>query len=555
MKIRFILLFSFVFGFTFFSCKTDNSKKDAVQIEEIRQWNPEDTRPLAGVTEKRGLILKTDMATPGYIMFSPSFGTDTYLMDLDGKIVHKWAGEVSTMMSSYLFQNGHLFRLERDENFPTFAFGGQAGIIREYDWDGNLIWDYKLANEKELLHHDIEVMPNGNVLAICYEVRTPEESIAEGRDPGRLLKGGLWIDKIIEIKPIRPSGGEIVWEWDMWDHLVQDFDANKTNYGVVKDHPRKIDINTFSMEAEGGPIMDEAQIEQMKAMGAMTSNANVDNQRSDITHVNAVSYNAELDQIAFSSPGFGEIYIIDHGITTEEAKGSAGDLLYRWGNPQNYGAGTKENQKLFGQHDVKWIPKGYPGEGHLIAFNNDIHNPNNKLPSLGAALAKAQSPDPHVAVGDFGNYSSIVEWVLPENENGGYRISEDGAFGPTEPYWEYIAPDKYSFYSPFVSGAQRMKNGSTLITEGVRGRLFEVNSENKIVWEYWNPYNNGYTLPDGSLPQPVGPFIYAQYRSTHFDSDFPAFIGKDLRPIDPQPEPFVFKMPPPPPIQGNDSQQ
>ena len=546
MKIRFILLLLIFLGFTF-SCKTEDSKQETIQTEEIRQWNPEDTRSLAGVTEKRGLISKTDMATPGYVKFSPSFGTDTYLMDLDGKIVHKWPGVLSTMLSSYLFENGNLLRLERDENFPVFAFGGQAGVIREYDWDGNLVWDFKLANAKELIHHDIEVLPNGNVLAICYEARTPEESIAAGRDPGRVLKGGLWIDKIIEIKPIRPNGGEIVWEWDMWDHLIQDFDATKANYGVVKDHPRKININTHSFEAEGGPIMDEGQIEQMKAMGAMTSNANVDNQRSDITHVNAVSYNAELDHIAMSCPGFGEIYIIDHSISTEEAKGSAGDLLYRWGNPQNYGAGTKEDQKLFGQHDVKYIPKGFPGEGHLMAFNNDIHNPDNKLPSLGAALAKAQSPDPHVAVGDFGNYSSVVEWILPEIGDGSYKISEDGAFGPTEPYWEYIAPDKYSFYSPFVSGAQRLKNGNTLITEGVRGRLFEVTPEKKIVWEYWNPYNNGYTLPDGSLPQPVGPFLYAQFRSTHFNLDFPAFNGKDLKPISPQPEPFIFKMPPPPP--------
>jgi hypothetical protein len=552
MRIRFILLFALLFSFSY-SCKTDNAKQDISEVTEIRQWNPEDTRALAGVTEKRGLILKTDLATPGYILFSPSFGTETYLMDLDGNIVHKWPGELNTMLSSYLFENGHLFRVERDENFPVFAFGGQAGIIREYDWDGNLIWDYKLANGKELLHHDIEVMPNGNVLAICYKARTPEESIKAGRDPQRVLKGGLWIDKIIEIKPIRPSGGEIVWEWDMWDHLVQDFDATKSNYGVIKDYPRKININTHSIEAESGPIMDEEQIEQMKAMGVMTSNANVDNQRSDITHVNAVAYNAELDQIAFSCPGFNEIYIIDHSISTEEAKGVAGDLLYRWGNPQNYGGGNKEDQKLFGQHDVKWVPTSSSGGGHLMAFNNDIHHPDNKLPSLGAALAKAQSPDPHVAVGDFGNYSSVVEWVLPEIQNGTYMISEEGAFGPSEPYWEYIAPDKYSFYSPFVSGAQRLKNGNTLITEGVRGRLFEVNPDNKIVWEYWNPYNNKYTLPDGSIPQPVGPFIYAQYRSTHFTPDFPAFSGKELKPISPQPEPFVFKMPPPPPAKSTDS--
>ena len=53
-------------------------------------------------------------------------------------------------------------------------------------------------------------------------------------------------DKIIEIKPSIPSGGEVVWEWDMWDHMIQDFDSSKANYGVVKDHPRKININTFS---------------------------------------------------------------------------------------------------------------------------------------------------------------------------------------------------------------------------------------------------------------------------------------------------------------------
>lgn len=555
MKIRFILLLFILFGFTFFSCKTDNSKQDVVQTEEIRQWNPEDTRSLNGVTEKRGLKLNTEMATPGYVMFSPTSSTDTYLMDMEGQIVHKWAGTLSSMMSGYLLENGHLFRLERDENFPNFAFGGQAGIIREYDWDGNLLWDYKLANEKELLHHDIEVMPNGNVLAICYEARTPEESVAAGRDPGRVLKGGLWIDKIIEIKPTRPSGGEVVWEWDMMDHLVQDIDPAKANYGAVKDHPRKIDINIFSTEAEGGPIMNEEQIEQMKAMGIMTSNATVDNQRSDITHVNAVGYNAELDQIVFSSPGFSEIYIIDHSISTKEAKGNAGDLLYRWGNPQNYGAGNKEDQRIFGQHDVKWIQEGFPGEGHLILYNNDIHNPSNKLPSLGAALGQVQSPDLPVAVGDFGNYSAIYEWALPEMENGVYPISENGTFGPTELHWEYIAQDTYSFYSPFVSGVQRLKNGNTLITEGVKGRFFEVTPEKKIVWEYWNPYIDKYTLPDGSVPQPIGPFIFAQYRSTHFDKDFAAFQGKDLQPISPQPKPFVFEMPPPPPSQKNDSIQ
>ena len=110
MKIRFIVLLTILLGFTF-SCKTDNSNQETTEPMVVREWKPEDTRALAGVTEKRGLILKTEMATPGYVLFSPSFGTDTYLMNMDGEIVHKWPGEFNTMLSSYLMDNGHLFRL------------------------------------------------------------------------------------------------------------------------------------------------------------------------------------------------------------------------------------------------------------------------------------------------------------------------------------------------------------------------------------------------------------------------------------------------------------
>ena len=539
MKTRLILTLTALL-FISYSCKKDTSEKQVAEKIEIRQWKPEDTRNISGVMAKRGLITKTDRATPGYVLFQPSSGTQSFLIDMNGDIVHAWKGELNSMCA-YLLENGHLIRLERDINFPTFAAGGQAGRIREYDWDGNMVWDFEYANEKELIHHDIEIMPNGNILAISYEVKTVEEAIAAGRDPKHLPKAGIWPDKIIEIKPTKPRGGEIVWQWHMWDHLIQDIDETKRNYGVISENPGKININVHE---EGGPPMSKEQIDHMKKMGFMTSNATVDNQGSDITHVNSISYNPLLDQIAISVPHYNEIFIIDHNTTTEEAKGSGGDLLYRWGNVENYNKGGKENRILYGQHDLKWIPEGYPGAGNLMVFNNDIVNSNNKLPSVWAAIMSAKSPDPQVAIGDIGNHSAVIELSPDLMEDGTYVLLEDGTYGPSEPIWTYTAPDTYSFYSAFISGAQRLKNGNTLVTAGAEGRFIEVTPENDIVWEYWNPYNFEYKLPDGSPPQPIGPFLYGQFRSTHFAPDYPAFRGKELSSISPQPEPFIFKLPP-----------
>lgn len=558
MKIRFIVLLSLLLVFAF-SCKTDNSKQEVSETVEVRQWKPEDLRAIAGNRAKRGLISKSDMATQGYVLFSPYTGTTTFLMDKDGMVVHKWEGELSATLNGYLLENGHLIRMERDVDFPTFAAGGLGGRLREYDWDGNLVWDFEYANEKEVMHHDLEVLPNGNILAISFELITVEEAIAAGKDPNTIAKAGIWPDKIIEIKPTKPFGGEIVWEWHMWDHLIQDFDASKANYGVISEHPERIDVN-IKNDFDFPPLPPE-DVQHMKDAGILTANFTSDNLASDISHANAVVYNPELDQIAISIKHFGEVYVIDHSTTTEEAKGSTGgkwgrggDLLYRWGNPANYGRGSEADRKLFNQHDLKWIQTDYPGGNNFLVFNNDIPDPNNKMPSPLGAMMATRSADPEVSIADIGNYSSVLEFGLPTKENGAYVIPDDGAIGPSEMAWQYIAPDKYSFYSPIMSCAQRLKNGNTLITQGINGRIFEVTPDKQIVWEYWNPYKFDYKLPDGTNPQPGGSITaYGLFRSTQYGADYPAFVGKDLKPISPQPEPFIFKMPPPPPT--NDSIQ
>jgi len=435
-----------------------------------------------------------------------------------------------------------MVRLERDPDFPIFSTGGQTGRIREYTWEGELIWDFKYADEQFLLHHDIDFLPNGNILATSFEVKSAEEVREAGRHPESIPKAGVWPDKIIEIEPQYPTGGKIVWEWHFWDHIVQDYDKNLANYGVVKENPRKVDINIYHLK----PPMTAAQLKQRKATGALTTNASLDNINSDITHINAISYNAALDQIALSFPHHGEIFIIDHSTTTEEAKGSTGgkwghggDLLYRWGNPANYGQGTKADMGLFFQHDLRWIPEGMPGAGNLLVFNNEYPGGKGKYPKIFAALGGEKTS--FLSIGALDNYSQILEFTPPTDADGKYSQSKNGTFVPTKPAWQYMAPDKYSFYAPFVSGAHRMKNGNTFITAGPKGQFMEVTPKGDIVWEYWNPYVTNYRLPDGSAAQPGGPFTYIQFRASHIAANFAAFEGRELQPIAPQPAVYVPK--------------
>ncbi|NNE01800.1 MAG: hypothetical protein HKN52_01440, partial [Eudoraea sp.] len=217
-KLRYLLLLLFI-SVSFYSCKTEKSGNEDLATVEVKEWQPEDTRSLSGVSVKRGLILNTEKGTDGYVLFEPSSSTFTFLINKEGDVVHTWESDLNSM-NSYLLPTGNLVRLERDENFPTFAAGGQAGRIREYDWEGNMVWDYKYFSETELIHHDIEIMPNGNILAISYEALSTEEAIALGKDPHHIPKAGIWLDKIIEIEPVKPDGGNIVWEWHMKDHLI-----------------------------------------------------------------------------------------------------------------------------------------------------------------------------------------------------------------------------------------------------------------------------------------------------------------------------------------------
>lgn len=445
-----------------------------------------------------GLVFCDERASEGYTLFAPIPSNTTYLIDHEGRLVHTWTspGEHRPALSAYLLPDGDLLRTANiaASSPGNFSGGGTGGKLERISWGGELEWSWEYSSETFISHHDIEPMPNGNILMIAWEERTEAEALQAGRNPeiASDSPGGqnnVWPDHIIEVEPVGNDSANIVWRWHAWDHLIQDYDPTKDNYGVVADHPERININYA-----GG-----------------TGNAAG---RADWMHCNGIDYNPVLDQIAISCRSMHEIYIIDHSTTTEEAAGSiggnsgkGGDILYRWGNPQVYHQGLSSDQQLFGQHDVNWIPEGHPHAGSLSLFNNG----NDRYPS----------------------YSSVEILSPPTDESGNYTIQSNGTYGPNAPDWSWNLGEV--MYSGSISGVDMLPNGNMVVTHGTKGTLLEVDSSGEVVWTYINPvgpngpYNQSEPVPPG---QRAGTTANAVFKAHHISATHPALLNRTLTPLE-----------------------
>ncbi|MBU0498061.1 MAG: aryl-sulfate sulfotransferase [Candidatus Thermoplasmatota archaeon] len=403
---------------------------------------------------------ENSMILDGQILFSPMWSTTTYLVDNSGVVNNTWSSSFFPGVAVWWLGDGTILRTIRVGVGP--GTGGAGGGVQIVEWDGSVVWDYRYNTGGYMTHHDVKSLPNGNVLLIAWETKSRSDAIAAGRNPSYVSNNGMMPDHIIEVQPTGPTSGSIVWEWHVWDHLIQDYDPSKTNYGVVANHPELVNINY------------------------------VTSTNSDWMHTNSVDYHEEFDQILISIHNFNEIWVIDHSTTTAEASGhtggnsgKGGDLLYRWGNPLAYQAGTINDRKLFSQHDASWIKPGYPGEGNILVFNNGANRPGS-------------------------HYSTIDEITPPVNNNGEYYLQSGTAYGPAVQTWIYTANPPTSFYASHISGAQRLIDGNTIICNGETGKIFEVTPEGATVWQYTNPYPTPSTndifkivyIPPGEPPQP-----------------------------------------------------
>lgn len=381
---------------------------------------------------KEGLeVFNGEKVYDGLILINDASANSVYLMDKTTKIIHEWNLEGKRLGNdATLLDDGRLLAMLESEN-PEITLGGYGGLISIMDKEGNVEWSFEYSDENHIAHHDTKMLPNGNILFLSWEKKSIEETNQIG------FKTGTQIiyDAILEINP---QTDEIVWEWHMWDHLVQDFDETKQNFGDVSSNPRLIDINYLEVQNEFG----------------------------DVSHANGIDYDDDKDLIYLSVNYYSEIWVIDHSTTTTQAKSKnggnysvGGDLVYRFGNPSAYK--DINGTRLFDRNHHPNLLDG-DKKGNILIYSNGLNS----------------------------NQSTVYELKIPEKFS-----LEPNQDNEPDIIWNFTNPD---LFAGRVSGADMLPNGNILITEGDFG-FWEVSEQGEILWRYntlgffWRGYHYDYT--------------------------------------------------------------
>ena len=417
-----------------------------------------------------GVVTRNDAKlSSGYTLFNAS--RETYLIDEDGQVVHKWRSSRS-VFTSYLRPSGNLLRdgcVALDS--PGFQVGGAGGVVEEVSWHNELVWVYDFyPYQQTLSHHDLEPLPNGNVLVLVWERKTKQQATDAGRGSDLMPDNEVWNNLVLELRP-EGTTATVVWQWSMWDHIVQDLSEKLPNFGGIGAHPELFDINfcpvggiyaqrnrKLATKGQGKGTQDPSGLALWDRAGGQTG-------EKDWLHINCVSYDEARDLIVLCINVSSEFIVIDHGTTVHEARGhtggtrgKGGDILYRFGNPVACRRGTLQDQVLFCPHSATFV-KVAAGTCNVLVFNN------------------GRAPDRL--------FSTVDEYELPFNPAGSFydTVAKPKAIWSFGPQQGKLG----SFYCTYISGAQRLPNGNTLVTMGPQGIIFEVNPQGEEVWRYINP--------------------------------------------------------------------
>ncbi len=352
-----------------------------------------------------------------YTLVAQQNKASALLIANDKSVYKTWTLTGNNAYSSYVLPGGILARSAKVTG-ASINSPATSGRFQKVDWNNKILWDYTYSSASYIGHHDFHVMPNGNFLIIAYVQKTAAEAVAAGKATGV----SCLTERLIEVKQTGATTGEIVWQWDVWDHLAQEADAAKPNYAKIAEHPELLDIN-------------------------------YKNNGKDWIHANGIDYNPVLDQIVLSSHYLNEFYVIDHSTTTAEAathkggkSGKGGDFLYRWGNPAAYKATGTTNFNVL--HDAHWIPNDTPNAGYIVAFHNS--SGNSTIDKVKPAF-------------DGEKYTFQANTYLPAVNSG--RLICSG-------------------YSSNMGSSQQLPNGNQLVCVATSGLIYEVDKDGKTIWSH-----------------------------------------------------------------------
>ena len=212
-----------------------------------------------------GLIYSAPQhAYRGYTLTTNNRGYDANLLDMEGRIVHRWHSDEG-IGYAYLLPYGNLLvRTEPPEDANgAETIGASAAAILELDWDGNVVWEYR----DKYIHHDYERLVNGNTLVMMFELLSPEFTAkVKGGTPSDDDPPQMFSDVVREIAP----NGSVVYEWKAWEHLDPEQDA----ICPLEDRKEWTHGNSINVTPEGDLIVSFRRISTVgivnKATGEFT---------------------------------------------------------------------------------------------------------------------------------------------------------------------------------------------------------------------------------------------------------------------------------------------
>jgi hypothetical protein len=405
-------------------------------------------------------IYDPDRSWNGFTVLSPLATQAVLVIDMNGTVVKRWDGFNNSAGGPARVLPGGMVMAASGSRPPHQE---SLELIRR-DFDGKDLWRFARGEQittregttvwSARQHHDWQIVGfpagyyspdstpdvnGGNTLILSHTDRM-QPKVAD------VMLGD---DRLIEVSP----KGEIVWEW------------------VASDH-----IDELGFEADARRAIKAARGFN-KARGSF-----------DWLHINSATYVGPNQWFDKGDRRFAPENVI---ISSREASllaivGRDGKIVWQLGPDFSASKELRAIRQIIGQHHAHLIPKGLPGAGNLLVFDNGG--------SSGYGFNTPIAPD---GVGAFARATSRVLEINPVT---------------LELVWSYTNP---RFFSTNISGAQRLPNGNTLITAGAGGRMFEVTREGAIVWEYMFPLFAGanqsnavyraYRVPYAWIPQLMRP--------------------------------------------------